>query len=86
MRRPCIEKRVVEKRITYVGLDVRKDTMALALADEGKRGDVREHGKTAVDNWGRLSLRETRALALNGSAHVGRKATHNGHSGLPCTF
>ncbi len=33
--------------ITYVGLDVHKDTVAVALAVAGKRGEVREHGKIA---------------------------------------
>ena len=35
------------KPITYVGLDVHKDTIAVALAEAGKRGDVREHGEIA---------------------------------------
>ena len=33
------------KPITYVGLDVHKDTIAVALAESGLRGEVREHGK-----------------------------------------
>jgi hypothetical protein len=40
-------RRVMEKPITYVGLDVHKDTIAIALAESGKRGEVREHGKIA---------------------------------------
>lgn len=34
-------------RITYVGLDVHKDTVVVALAESGLRGEVREHGRIA---------------------------------------
>jgi transposase len=37
----------LDKAITYVGLDVHKDTIAVALAEAGARGDVREYGKIA---------------------------------------
>src|SRR5271155_3086356 len=40
-------RRVLDKAITYVGLDVHKDTIAVALAEAGVRGDVREYGKVA---------------------------------------
>jgi transposase len=33
------------KSITYIGLDVHKDTIVAALAEAGLRGEVREHGK-----------------------------------------
>src|SRR3984957_14476162 len=39
--------RVMEQPIAYVGLDVHKDTIAVALADSGIRSDVREYGKVA---------------------------------------
>ena len=35
----------MEQHIIYVGLDVHKDTIAVAFAEAGKRGEVREHGK-----------------------------------------
>jgi transposase len=34
----------MDKSITYVGLDVHKGTIAIALAESGKRGEVREYG------------------------------------------
>src|SRR6476620_3384956 len=40
-------RRVMAETITYVGLDVHKDTVAVALAAAGKRGEVREYGTIA---------------------------------------
>src|SRR5258708_28639488 len=40
-------RRVMEQTIIYVGLDVHKDTIAVALAEGGKRGEVREPGQIA---------------------------------------
>ena len=37
----------MDQLITYVGLDVHKDTIAVALAEMGKRDDVRMHGTIA---------------------------------------
>ena len=37
----------MEQLIIYVGLDVHKDTIAVALAEAGKRSEVREYGKIA---------------------------------------
>ena len=33
------------KTTAYIGLDVHKDTIAVALAEAGLRGEVREYGK-----------------------------------------
>ena len=37
----------MKELITYIGLDVHKETIAVALAEAGLRGDVREYGKIA---------------------------------------
>jgi len=40
-------RRVVGDRITYVGLDVHKDGIVVALAEDGLRGEVRDYGRIA---------------------------------------
>jgi transposase len=40
-------RRVVRDRITYVGLDVHKDAVVVAVAEGGLRGEVREYGRIA---------------------------------------
>jgi len=35
----------MSKTVKYVGLDVHKNTVAVAVAEDGKRGEVREHGE-----------------------------------------
>ena len=37
----------MEKSITYVGLDVHKKTIAVALAEGGARGTARDYGQIA---------------------------------------
>jgi hypothetical protein len=35
----------MDEHITYIGLDVHKKTIAVALADESGRGEVYTHGQ-----------------------------------------
>ena len=37
----------MKQLITYIGLDVHKETIAVAIAEAGKRSEVREYGKIA---------------------------------------
>jgi transposase len=40
-------RRAVQDRITYVGLDVHKDGVVVAVAEGGIRGEIREYGRIA---------------------------------------
>src|SRR5271165_1741087 len=40
-------KRVMADRIIYVGLDVHKDGIVIAIADGGLRGELRDYGRIA---------------------------------------
>ena len=49
-------RRVIEERITYVGLDVHKDGIVVALAEGDLRRAVRDYGRiantlAAVQRW-----------------------------------
>ena len=37
----------MKQLIAYIGLDVHKETMAVALSETGKQNEVREYGKIA---------------------------------------
>src|SRR5690349_11412194 len=40
-------RRALKQLITFIGLDVHKKTIAVALAEAGKRNEVRQYGKIA---------------------------------------
>ena len=43
----------MKKIVKYVGLDVHKDSITIAVADDGRDGEVRVYGKIA-NNMGQI--------------------------------
>jgi hypothetical protein len=52
-----------EKSIKYVGLDVHKDSITIAIADDGRDGEVRVYGKI-VNNLDPYQLNRSSAYQL----------------------
>src|ERR1700726_1190314 len=59
-------RRVMADRITYVGLDVHKESIVVAVASGGLRGEVREYGRIA--NTAAALDRLLRKLGVDGMA------------------
>src|SRR5713226_1955504 len=57
-------RRVMSDRITYVGLDVHKESIVVAMASGGLRGEVREYGRIA--NTATALERLLRKLGVDG--------------------
>ena len=55
----------MDECITFVGLDVHKQTIAVALAESGQRGELREYGRIAntAEELKRLSSKLSRSGA-----------------------
>ena len=54
-------------RITYIGLDVHKDGIVVALAEGGLRGAVREYSRIArIEILQRVVMEQTRQSAAKG--------------------
>src|SRR5205085_2774061 len=71
-------RRVMADRITYAGLDVHKESIVVAVASGGLRGEVREYGRIANTTAAVHRLRRARqqlsGFLLRQGCHYGRPA------------
>ena len=76
-RASCIGRRVMADRITYVGLDVHKESIVVAVASGGLRGEVREYGRIANTPPALDRLLRKRRLLLERPASPPARAREN---------
>nr|AAN05180.1 RC107 [Ruegeria sp. PR1b] len=60
----CSTEEIRMNKTLYVGLDVHKDTIAVAVAEDGRGGEIRFHG--TIVNWADAVLRLTKTLTAKG--------------------
>jgi hypothetical protein len=60
----CSTEKERMSKTLYVGLDVHQDPIAVAVAEDGRLGEIRFHG-TIVNSWDAV-LRLTKTLTKNG--------------------
>jgi hypothetical protein len=71
----------MEQHITFVGLDVHKDTISVALADGGSRDAASFYGQ--IENSPpALSKLAAKLARRHGTLHFAMKP---GHAGMACT-
>jgi transposase len=61
----CLKEEIMKNKMLYVGLDVHKDTIAVAVAEDGRGGEIRFHGVIAQS--ADAVLRLTKALTSKAS-------------------
>ena len=63
----------MKKTIRFVGLDVHKDTLVIAVADQGRDGEVRAYGTSSSD-WHAMERALTKLRADGAELHLAYEA------------
>jgi len=69
----------MNKSVKYVGLDVHKDSISIAIADEGRKGDFREYG-TIENNMSQLDKVLRKLISRNATLHCAYEAGPCGYN------